>query len=149
MVPAEVVLDLHITHAGVMNAVAMWFELQLDEETMLSTSPYLLGKGATWQQAVQWVQELRMDVGDVVQLVATHDTYGISFAYRQQEQAIKLEERWTGVPLQDPAWQISFDNLKDINSQVQRAQGWLQYTCANCCNYNTASASFFAFNCRW
>jgi hypothetical protein len=35
--------------AGVFNAVAMWFELHLDEETSLSTSPYL-EKGPTWQQ---------------------------------------------------------------------------------------------------
>lgn len=34
------------------NAVAMWFELRLDEEATLSTSPYL-DKGPTWQQARQ------------------------------------------------------------------------------------------------
>ncbi len=38
-----------LPQAGVFNAVAMWFELHLDEETQLSTSPYL-DKGPTWQQ---------------------------------------------------------------------------------------------------
>jgi hypothetical protein len=32
----------------------MWFELHLDEETSLSTSPYL-EKGPTWQQVKTWI----------------------------------------------------------------------------------------------
>lgn len=31
----EAVLDMHFTATGVFNAVAMWFELDLDEETSL------------------------------------------------------------------------------------------------------------------
>ncbi len=60
------------------NAVAMWFELHLDEDISLSTSPYL-DKGPTWQQAVQWCREVRMEVGDHLCLLARHDTYSISF----------------------------------------------------------------------
>lgn len=40
MQPAEVALRLHVTQQGVWNAVAFWFDLQLDEENQLSTSPY-------------------------------------------------------------------------------------------------------------
>ena len=40
MAPAEMRLRLQIDHGGVWNAVAFWFELGLDEETRLSTSPY-------------------------------------------------------------------------------------------------------------
>ena len=40
MAPAEMSLRLSIVHGGVWNAVAFWFELELDDETRLSTSPY-------------------------------------------------------------------------------------------------------------
>ncbi len=40
MAPAEMRLRLPISHGGIWNAVAFWFELELDEETSLSTSPY-------------------------------------------------------------------------------------------------------------
>ena len=33
-------LDLAVTAGGICNAVAFWFELHLDEETHISTSPY-------------------------------------------------------------------------------------------------------------
>ena len=33
-------LLLSITSRGICNAMAFWFELQLDEETILSTGPY-------------------------------------------------------------------------------------------------------------
>jgi hypothetical protein len=40
MAPAAVDLTARITAPGVWNAVAFWFELQLDEETRLDSSPY-------------------------------------------------------------------------------------------------------------
>ena len=41
MAPAEMLLRLPIDCGGVWNAVAFWFELELDEEISLSTSPYV------------------------------------------------------------------------------------------------------------
>lgn len=40
MAPAAVDLTARITAPGVWNAVAFWFELQLDEETRLDSGPY-------------------------------------------------------------------------------------------------------------
>lgn len=40
MTPAEAELRVSATAGGVCNAVAFWFELQLDATTSLSTSPY-------------------------------------------------------------------------------------------------------------
>jgi hypothetical protein len=82
MQPAEAVLDVSFTQAGVCNAVAMWFEVHLDEESSLSTSPYRGDKGPTWQQAVQWVEELRVEPGTQLLLTARHDTYGISYSLK-------------------------------------------------------------------
>ena len=36
----QVQLEIPVTAAGICNAIAFWFELHLDEETHLSTSPY-------------------------------------------------------------------------------------------------------------
>ena len=40
MAPAAVDLMARITAPGTWNAVAFWFELQLDEETRLNSGPY-------------------------------------------------------------------------------------------------------------
>ena len=52
MAPAEKRIEFAIKKDGVVSAFAFWFDLQLDEEEWLSTSPYGQ-KGRTWQQAVQ------------------------------------------------------------------------------------------------
>lgn len=39
MQPLETVLEMEMTCTGTCNAVAFWFELQLDEETVISSSP--------------------------------------------------------------------------------------------------------------
>lgn len=40
MAPAAAALTARISEPGIWNAVAFWFELQLDEDTRLDTSPY-------------------------------------------------------------------------------------------------------------
>lgn len=40
MAPALAEVTARFTEAGVWNSVAFWFQLQLDEETSLDTSPY-------------------------------------------------------------------------------------------------------------
>lgn len=107
------------------NAVAMWFELNLDEETSLSTSPYI-DKGPTWQQAVQWVPETRITPGDHLTLTAKHDTYSISYSLDDGEEVV---QRSTGVPLKDHMWQAVYDSLQGLNSQLVKAcvQNPLEY----------------------
>jgi hypothetical protein len=52
--PASHQLAFAVNAAGVCNAVAFWFELQLDEQTWLSSSPYSStqqpGQHTTWKQ---------------------------------------------------------------------------------------------------
>ncbi|KFM25022.1 Protein arginine N-methyltransferase 7 [Auxenochlorella protothecoides] len=138
MRPASAPHELLFTEAGVVNAVATWFELELDEECTLSTSPHRSGKGPTWQQAVQWVREERVAPGQTRVLIASHDTYSISYALEEgaapgpdhaggvhfaelSDGAGELEDRATGVPLVDPVWKEAFDSLQPLNSQIVRA----------------------------
>lgn len=39
MLPFETVLEIDITRTGKCNAMAFWFELQLDEQTAISSAP--------------------------------------------------------------------------------------------------------------
>jgi hypothetical protein len=79
--PASVTRDVRATDAGVVNAVAIWFELVLDEHEVLSTSPWS-SKGQTWQNAVTFVPEVRVAPGDEIRMEAAHDTYSISVSVR-------------------------------------------------------------------
>lgn len=52
-------------------------------------------QGPTWQQAVQWMQEVHVWPKMVLRLTAKHDTYGITFQYRH----VPGELQTTHVPL--------------------------------------------------
>ena len=78
--PMRVVTEVSAVGAGTLNAVAIWFDLVLDEQETLSTDPHRPGKGPTWQQAVQFVSEVPVAVGDTLRIEALHDTYSISVA---------------------------------------------------------------------
>ena len=119
--PANVELDFDIDTDGVFNAVVFWFKLQLDDETELTTSPYVgARKGKTWQQAVQYVEELKVRAGDTMPLVASHDSYGIKFEVND----IKLKNRValrTGVPAWDPSWHVAHEAMSDVSGDITKA----------------------------
>ena len=39
-------------------------------------------QGTTWQQAIQWVDEVKAEPGSSLALLAKHDTYSIKFAWQ-------------------------------------------------------------------
>uniref|UniRef100_A0A8C6Z1Z5 Protein arginine methyltransferase 9 n=1 Tax=Nothoprocta perdicaria TaxID=30464 RepID=A0A8C6Z1Z5_NOTPE len=69
-------LSLPVTHGGILDAVVVWFVLQLDDEHALSTSP---SEESCWEQAVYPVQDLpdySVESGDTVTIeVACQDCY--------------------------------------------------------------------------
>ena len=123
---------------GVCNAVAFWFELELgvDEHgnaITLSTSPYDGTKGQTWQQAVQYLEEFAVKTGDAAPILATHDTYGVSFAVDDADGAFEAfasrrDER-NAAPSHDPAWGAAFAAAKKIDHALTKAvtQNPLEY----------------------
>ncbi|KAK9863045.1 hypothetical protein WJX84_000363 [Apatococcus fuscideae] len=140
MEPLQVPMELPVDVAGICNAIAFWFELHLDNETTLTTSPYS-DKGGTWQQAVQWLGERQVEAGDMLRVTASHDTYSISFAPSSaEEQGLNREQpegacsgtssaMHTGVPLKDVAWEASHKQLAEMNGQLAKAciQNPLEY----------------------
>jgi hypothetical protein len=55
------------------------YRYNMDDVTSVSTSPHDGTKGQTWQQAVQYFEEIKVEKGGVLPMVAKHDTYGITF----------------------------------------------------------------------
>eukprot|EP00958_Prasinococcus_capsulatus_P011345 scaffold1124_cov361-Prasinococcus_capsulatus_cf.AAC.26 len=124
--PLEKQLQLPVTQDGFLNAIAFWFELQLDEQTMITNSPFA-ETGGTWSQAVQYCEELRVRKGDSLPVVAMHNTYSISF--KLDDTQIDRAAVATRVPLWDPAWHVQFQHMEKINSDFLRtiAQNPLEY----------------------
>lgn len=72
-------VEVVVNQTGILNAIVFWFELFLDDERTLNTSPYSGNIEKTWGQAVQWVKEREVEEGTRIQLQAKHDTNGFSF----------------------------------------------------------------------
>jgi hypothetical protein len=102
----------------------MWFNLHLDEEIMLSTSPYE-DKGPTWQQAVQYIKEVKVEEGDTLGIQAKHDTYSISYSLIEDG----IESKLTSVPKYDDSWKKFCDRLESFNSELVKScvQNPLEY----------------------
>mmetsp|Transcript_2735 Transcript_2735/g.6574 ORF Transcript_2735/g.6574 Transcript_2735/m.6574 type:complete len:327 (-) Transcript_2735:94-1074(-) len=115
MVPATKHIDLQITCDGAINAFAFWFDLQVDEEETLSTSPYG-DKGRTWQQAIQFIEEVEVKKNTTLPIIAKHDTYGITFEV--DDSKVDRGSISTGVPLWDPQWKVAHDRVKVWNEEL-------------------------------
>lgn len=117
-------LTFKIDKEGTCNAIAMWFKLHLDEDIMLSTSPYE-EKGPTWQQAVQYIKEVNVKEGEDLEIEAKHDTYSISYSLVEAG----LEEKVTPVPKYDDVWKSVCERLESFNSELVKScvQNPLEY----------------------
>jgi protein arginine N-methyltransferase 7 len=115
MMPTSKQFEFEMEEEGIVNAFAFWFDLQLDEENELSTSPFS-GKGKTWQQAVQYIEEVKVGKNSKLPITAKHDSYGISFEI--DDARVDRGEISSGVPLWDPAWKVSYDHVKEWNQQI-------------------------------
>lgn len=69
----SVSIEFNITESGTCHAVAFWYELQLDPDTIISTAPHL-PQLSCWKQAVQLLpQPLSLTKGQTFKLFANHD----------------------------------------------------------------------------
>jgi DNA-binding transcriptional MocR family regulator len=113
--PRTTVKAFKATRNGVMNAVAMWYELDLSDTEVISTSPY--DKDGR-QQAVHFVEEIELNTGDTVLVEVSNDTYALSVKVENSEAF-----RRSGVPLTDDAWLSKYLHLKQINEQLMKRCG--------------------------
>ena len=120
MRPKEEAMSFEITEEGTFNAIAFWFDLELDEEITLTTNPFAEHgeKGATWQQAVQYVEELTLKAGDSLKVIAAHDTYGISFRVDDSKLEFDRGQRRTKCPLYDGTWRAHHVEFKRVTDSL-------------------------------
>jgi predicted RNA methylase len=75
-------IDMPVTQSGDLHAIAYWFELYLDEDTVVSSGPGL-AKLSSWKQAVQLVENVNaFQLGDQISAMAFHDESAIWFERR-------------------------------------------------------------------
>jgi predicted RNA methylase len=80
--PQSIPLDLAVTTPGTLHAIALWFELCLDENTMITTGPGL-SKLSSWKQAIHLIDyEEPFRAGETISLQAHHDETAIWFERR-------------------------------------------------------------------
>ena len=115
LTPGHVAKDVAVTDPGVFNAIAFWFELRLDENNVPSTSPHDGTKGQTWQQAVQWVEEMACRLATCYRSSpVTTPTPSPSPWTRGSQRGM----RRTGVPLYDPSWGVQHERVKAVNHRM-------------------------------
>lgn len=75
----SVPIEFEITESGTCHAVAFWYELQLDSDTIVSTAPHL-PQLSCWKQAVQLLPGPEvLTKGQTFKLTAHHDAEALWF----------------------------------------------------------------------
>jgi SAM-dependent methyltransferase len=75
----SVEIEFEVTESGMCHAVVYWYELQLDQETIISTAPHL-PQLSCWKQAVQLLSKpISFTKGETFKLVAHHDDEALWF----------------------------------------------------------------------
>lgn len=75
----SVPIEFKITQSGTCHAVAFWYELQLDPDTIISTAPHL-PQLSCWKQAVQLLTGPQaLTEGQTFKLTAHHDAEALWF----------------------------------------------------------------------
>ncbi len=78
--PESVALEFKILHSGHCHAIAYWFELKLDNDTVISTAPGL-PRLSCWRQAIQVFERTqKLTEGSILRLKAHHDDEAIWFS---------------------------------------------------------------------
>ena len=100
-----------VTHDGALNAVVFWFELFLDEETTLTTSPSAQEKTA-WNQAIQYLPTIEVQKHEALPLRLKHDCYKIEFD-------LMLDKMETGKPTLDQYDDVWRNKFFDVEKRYQ------------------------------
>lgn len=81
----SVPIEFEITQSGTCHAVAYWYELQLDSDTIISTAPHL-PQLSCWKQAILFLPKpQQLSKGQTFKLIAHHDDEAIWFTQFQGE----------------------------------------------------------------
>jgi len=109
-------LDIICSREGIISALIIWFDLILDEEIVVSTSPFgnpnrTLGLG----QGIVYLQpgECRVQRGSTIPLVAATNGAELAFTINEDKLTHKAEVEFMGSARYDPRWEGARANLDD------------------------------------
>ena len=102
----EKVFKAKVSKSGTMNCVVFWFELGMGSGVdSVSSEPGSRAKGGHWLQAVQMVEEIKVEEGDTIPIKCMHDATQIMFGIdREKVENPPYADRRTSVPMYDPLW---------------------------------------------
>ncbi len=106
---------------GIVSALVIWFDLILDEEIVVSTSPFgdpdrtlALGQGVVYLQP----SECRVKRGSTVPLVAATNGNELAFTIDEDKLTRKSEVEVLGTTRFDPRWEGARANLDDAWKKI-------------------------------
>lgn len=119
MRPEEKEIVVPMVADGVLNAAVFWFDLFLDEETTLTTSPFAKEK-TDWNQTIQYLPPIKVKKDDPLPLTLKHDGYKISFELMLNK--IEADKR---IPEEhDEIWRNNFlDTERRYQEMIMRCVG--------------------------
>eukprot|EP00916_Digyalum_oweni_P024801 GHVL01040966.1.p1 GENE.GHVL01040966.1~~GHVL01040966.1.p1 ORF type:complete len:815 (-),score=246.52 GHVL01040966.1:48-2492(-) len=111
---------------GVIEAIAFWFEIDLDEENSFTTAPKnvkstinTVKKTTNWIQACQYMKRVTVKKNETVIITAKHDTTSVSFEINPQEkQLIDLVNRTLDKHICDPQWLMEWESFSGVQKRV-------------------------------
>lgn len=100
--PERRLFQVPIVRSGVCNAVAFWYDLYLDRDTVIRTSP---GSTIAWEQAVNFFDtQVRVQEGGRLPIGCEHDGRALRFGL---ELPARGQGRLPTLPERQPAWHLN------------------------------------------
>eukprot|EP00316_Scyphosphaera_apsteinii_P022876 CAMPEP_0119341952 /NCGR_PEP_ID=MMETSP1333-20130426/103705_1 /TAXON_ID=418940 /ORGANISM="Scyphosphaera apsteinii, Strain RCC1455" /LENGTH=1126 /DNA_ID=CAMNT_0007354061 /DNA_START=48 /DNA_END=3428 /DNA_ORIENTATION=+ len=126
-------LDVVIAKDGIVSAIVFWFDLILDEEIIVSTSPFVpesqqlsFGQGLVYLQPA----ETRVKRGATVPLLAAHNSVEMAFTIEEDKMTRKGSDCETLSHTRfDPRWEGARANLDDQWKKIMQSLGYNPKEC--------------------
>lgn len=114
-------MEVILSRDGIVSALVIWFDLILDEEIVISTSPFAepertlgLGQGICYLQP----SECRVKRGSTLPLVAATNGSELAFTIDEDKLTRKSEVEVMGSTRFDPRWESARANLDDAWKKI-------------------------------
>jgi hypothetical protein len=114
-------MEIIISRDGIVSALVLWFDLILDEEIVVSTSPFgdpdrtlALGQGLAYLQP----SECRVKRGAVVPLVVATNGSELAMTINEDKLTRCKDAQITGATRFDPRWEGARANLEDAWKKI-------------------------------
>ena len=113
--PNQKELVVPIIKDGIISACVFWFDLNLDEDITITTSPFS-SDSLHWKQAIQYIQEILVQEVMQIPLIAKHNGSKIEFQLNRDKLGPNIS--FISTPRFDPNWLKKYYDLDSIFQQM-------------------------------